>query len=115
MPDSPIPKPCTCHVPCTCGSQDATIASLKAALQEAEQDRDLYRTSLIEHQATLAAVERERDALRAALKVFAPKCACGPRADASPWATECEQVEDCAYVTAILGELNVAALNGEGT
>ena len=36
MPDSPIPKPCTCHVPCTCGSQAATIASLKAALEEAE-------------------------------------------------------------------------------
>ena len=31
--------PCTCHVPCTCGSQAATIASLKAALEELEADR----------------------------------------------------------------------------
>ena len=41
MTDSPIPKPCTCHVPCTCGSQAARI-------EELEAERDEARAAILE-------------------------------------------------------------------
>ena len=94
--------------------RDATIASLKAALEEAEQTRDLYRTSLIEHQATLAAVERERDALRRGLGSTMAHYA-KTISGANPWKRAIGEVAGYLSSTDREASAVVAALNGEGT
>ena len=43
QPDSPIPKPCTCHVPCTCGSQAATISEQASRIEELEAEIEVLK------------------------------------------------------------------------
>ena len=108
MTDSPIPetpKPCTCPVPCTCGSQAATIASLKAALEEAERVSACNLAGWQDCAETasrhLREAEGERDAARDAIRYTL---------DTVPSSVE----ERSASITRAFRALQ-AALNGEGT